>query len=595
MVDKKRTFVHVTHEAARKIGGIGAVLAGFFTSKKYLEKIDRSLVVGPLFDTSKGIDERLEDGKVLYSSIDGCYESEYNSLFQKIENIFDTRIVYGVREFCDHGTGVKSNAEVILFDVRSMNENLVNLLKGEMFRNFGICSDRYEDIWEFEQYVRLAPAAVATLKEMGAMNGNSYVIAHEFMGMPTALAVKVDPSIEVKTIFYAHEVAPIRLLVEKHPGHDTMFYNTLEESRESGLYIDDVFGSQDDYFKHPLVKAARFCDSICAVGDHVAHEMEFLAPDIDKSDINVVYNGIPAFKIDIDEKLKSRERLVNYSQNLFGYRPDHIFTHVTRLVSSKGLWRDLKVLERLDKKFGSEGKSGVMFLLSTQCAQRNPEDIERMERDYGWPLAHREGYPDMNGGEADFYPLIQKFNAKSRNIKAVFINQFGFEQKYCGHKMPEGMEFMDIRKGCDVEFGMSIYEPFGIAHLEALSFGAVCVISNVCGCEGFIRDVTDGRGSENVIVGDFLDYNHELENIKPKDVDEVIRREVEERESARIADELYKKLPKGFSEMQEMLEKGFEVAMKMSWDIVFGNYVSKSLEAIDNKKNIPAISEYMFN
>jgi hypothetical protein len=27
--------------------------------------------------------------------------------------------------------------------------------------------------------------------------------------------------------------------------------------------------------------------------------------------------------------------------------------------------------------------------------------------------------------------------------------------------MPADMEFMDIRKGSDVEFGQSIYEPFG--------------------------------------------------------------------------------------------------------------------------------------
>ncbi|GEM_PF-5856738 len=39
--------VHVTHEAAAKIGGIGAVLQGFFTCRPYLEAVHRSILVSP--------------------------------------------------------------------------------------------------------------------------------------------------------------------------------------------------------------------------------------------------------------------------------------------------------------------------------------------------------------------------------------------------------------------------------------------------------------------------------------------------------------------------------------------------------------------
>ena len=39
----------------------------------------------------------------------------------------------------------------------------------------------------------------------------------------------------------------------------------------------------------------------------------------------------------------------------------------------------------------------------------------------------------------------------------------------------------------DAELGMATYEPFGISQLEPLGSGAVCVISNVCGCAGFVR------------------------------------------------------------------------------------------------------------
>jgi len=41
------TLIHVTHEAVQKVGGIGAVLQGFFTSKAYNASIERSILVGP--------------------------------------------------------------------------------------------------------------------------------------------------------------------------------------------------------------------------------------------------------------------------------------------------------------------------------------------------------------------------------------------------------------------------------------------------------------------------------------------------------------------------------------------------------------------
>ena len=168
---------------------------------------------------------------------------------------------------------------------------------------------------------------------------------------------------------------------------------------------------------------------------------------------------------------------------------------MTRLVRSKGLWRDLRVLQEIEKGLRAQGKTAVFLLLSTEVSRRRSCDIANMEANYGWPVAHREGWPDLSGGEAEFYTAIQQFNARSRNVKVVFINQFGFDQKSCGRQMPADMEFLDIRKGTDVEFGQSIYEPFGIAQLEPLTFGGICVVSNVCGCAGFLRDVTGGQRS----------------------------------------------------------------------------------------------------
>ncbi len=130
-------------------------------------------------------------------------------------------------------------------------------------------------------------------------------------------------------------------------------------------------------------------------------------------------------------------------------------------------------------------ETAVLFTLSTEVPSRRGDDIRRMEQGYHWPVVHREGLPDLSNGEAAYYQGVQEFNARSRNVKVVFINQFGFEQKVCGMRMPADMEFMDIRKGSDAEFGQSIYEPFGIAQVEPISFGGICVFTQRVRLRGF--------------------------------------------------------------------------------------------------------------
>src|SRR5438128_12392592 len=156
----------------------------------------------------------------------------------------------------------------------------------------------------------------------------------------------------------------------------------------------------------------------------------------------------------------------------------------------------------MEAQLRQRNETAVLFALSTEVPARRSEDIKRMEQNYHWPVVHREGLPDLSNGEAAYYQGVQEFNAQSRNIKVVFINQFGWEQKLCGMRMPADMEFMDIRKGSDVEFGQSIYEPFGIAQVEPISFGGICVFSNVCGCAGFVEKAAGGA-TPNVIIADY--------------------------------------------------------------------------------------------
>jgi hypothetical protein len=586
------TIVHVTHEAVGKIGGIGAVLQGFFTCNSYLEAVGRSILVSPLFSTEGPVSNRLGDNsEVLYSSVDGLVRTGYLEAFRKIENLYNVGIVYGRRTFVDEQTGVKSSPEVLLIDVTHTDKNVINDFKGRLFEQFGIRSDMYENLWEYEQYVRLAPAAIAALKAIGGAKDSTIVIAHEFMGMPTVLAAILEPTCDFRTIFYAHEVATMRRIVEDHSGHDTMFYNTIKQAYKNRLYVNEVFGDQSSFFKHALVDASKHCDAICAVGNQVVSELRFLAPEFETVDIDVVYNGIPAYQIGLADKLQSKEKLRRYCERLLGYQPDFIFTHVTRLVKSKGLWRDLRVLEHIEKEFRTQGKTGVLFLLSTEVSQRRSSDIHKMESGYNWPVAHREGMPDLSGGEAYFYTAVQEFNARSRNIKIIFVNQFGFSQNNCGQRMSKDMEFMDIRRGSDVEFGQSIYEPFGIAQLEPLTFGGICVVSSVCGCAGFVLDIAGAEGAKNLVIADYTRLNNydsdNVENLLK--IDESVRKQIEQSVSEKVAMQICSRLAKSESETEDMIKTGYSLAKNMSWDEVVKNYLLPTLQNVLVKSHSQAV------
>jgi len=383
-----------------------------------------------------------------------------------------------------------------------------------------------------------------------------------------------------------------------------MFYNVIKRAAQSRLYVSEVLGDQSSYFKHALVEASKYCDTICAVGDYVVEELRFLAPEFENADIDIVYNGVPAYQISVTDKLQSKEKLQLYCEKLLGYKPDFVFTHVTRLVQSKGLWRDLRVLYTIEKEFRAQGKMGVLFILSTEVSPRRRRDIYNMEAAYNWPVAHREGLPDLSGGEANFYTAVQEFNARSRNIKIIFVNQFGFAPDNCGKRMPKDMEFMDIRRGSDVEFGQSIYEPFGIAHLESLTFGGICVFSNICGCAGFLRDTNGAEGTKNIIIADYTNLNNNgCPHIgkRPQtqgktcvdpgllQIDRSVREQIEAGESEKVAMQIIQRLAKNESEIENMIQTGYSLAQNMSWDVVVKNYLLPSLRKALYKQRTKSI------
>ena len=575
--------VHVTHEAVQKMGGIGAVFEGLLTTRTYNEAVERTFLVGPLFSGA----DLGELDTLLYRASEGIADTPHAKALSEIEQIYHVEIVYGQREFVDKNKNVTTLTDVILVNVSNSNEDRTSAFKWHLYEHFAIESSRYESEWEYEEYVRLAEPGYDALRVLigGKTKTPVFVVSHEFMGMPLALKTLIErkndeDAANIRTVFYAHEVATIRPIVEGHPGHDIRFYNVLEQAKAKGQSIREVFDDPFWYFKHALIDKAHLCDTIFAVGDFVVDELRFLAEPFEEFPINLVYNGIPAFEVSLQEKLTSKALLQKYTKTLLDYRPDYVFTHVTRLVKSKGLWRDLQVLMHLDDLLASNDRTAVLFILSTEIATGRPhESIHEMEETYGWPVYHKIGYPDLVGAEIELNNGVSAFNLQSKAIKVVFVNQFGWSQAACGKRMPIEMEFMDIRKGSDAEFGQSIYEPFGIAQVEPLSFGAICVVSNVCGCCGFIQHATDSREVPNVVIADYTQLN-----IPPKSLEDVIhiglaeRNAIEMENSRDIAAKLLGRLPRKPRDVEDMLREGYDIASRMSWEVVVKDYFLPGLE-----------------
>jgi len=578
--------IHATHEAGIKFGGIGAVLDGLLGTRAYNHYVGRTILVGPFDSQSEAQMERLTSPhhglEIAYSSLHGVQGSnpQLAAAFAQVEEDFGVHILYGRRAFGN------ARHEVLLVDGREADRDQANRFKGQLYASFGLRSDQYESHPEYDYYINVARPSLSALQALigDMLPEETFIVAHEFMGLPLVLAGLVHQPGVYHTIFYAHEVASVRPLIEGNLGYDTMFYNMLERAQQAGLFLEDVFGDQSDFFKHALVMRAIHCDGLFAVGDMVAKELAFLNREFARRRIDLVYNGIPSLRISQEEKETSKRKLQQYACNLLGFRPNYIFTHVTRLIPSKGLWRDIQVLEHLDARLADEHKRAVLFVLSTLIPSgRAVQDVRRMEQEYGWPVVHREGSPDLVSHELPFYHAVRAFNRKARACQIVLVNQFGWSRDRCGERMPADMEFMDIRKGTDLEFGQSVYEPFGIAQLEPLTFGALCVLSSSCGCLGFVRQADGEAARRNVLVADYIspapdcigaDWHEALQ------IGQSVREAVESREATRVAHQIMHALPRTEAEQHGLLETGYGLSRQMSWEVVAERYFLPGLRRV---------------
>ncbi len=503
--------IHATHEAGIKMGGIGAVLDGLLGARRYNERVERSILAGPLFGGDALQMERLNSPRnhlqIHYSSLHGIFDGidePTQQALRMVERTYQVALLYGARRFGD------AVHEILLVDASNPDMAHVSTFCYFLWEHYGIDSQRYSHDDEYNLYLSIAQPLFAGLKALGVDAGLSpherVIIAHEWLGMPVIFAAQMNEPEQWRTVFYAHEMATARLLVENHSGHDTRFYNALLRAQDSHLPLETVFGDQSHYFKHAIIQQAARCNTIFAVGDLVMEELRFLGGPFTDCTIDLVYNGIDATEVCVEDRLDSKRRLQEYCRTLLGFSPDYVFTHVARLVLSKGLWRDVRVMAHLERILRSSGKTAVLFALSTsQPAGRQPAWVRGWEADYSWPVGHRADNGDLIGAEAPFFfEDVEPFNRSARNGRIVLINQFGWNRERCGARMPADMEFMDIRRGSDLEFGQSIYEPFGIAQVEPINSGAISCLSNVCGCIGFVKRVAKNLGQQGVLSADIL-------------------------------------------------------------------------------------------
>ncbi len=573
------TLIHATHEAAYKVGGIGAVLDGLLSAPDYLARVQRSIVVGPMDTRDPAEMERLFAPRnnlfVRYFSDRGmmaCDPALANAL-NGIEHAFGARLCYATRAF---GGAIH---ELLLVDASEMRADRYDSFKYFVWRRFGQDCGRYSGAQEFHQFMRMGePAAAAINAILGADAAAPeprWVVCHEVMGLPTWYGLELARPGAYRSAYVAHEVPTARALVEGDGGHDTRFYNVLRQALPRGLTIDQVFGDWGGYFKQSLARTAAQCDVVMAVGDLVVEELRFLDPGFRGKPISLIYNGVPSQRITLGDTRLSSARLKEFARRMIGIAPTWVFSHVTRMVPSKGLWRDVRVMEQLDGHLSWRGESAVHFMLSSvRPAGRTSGDADWMSREYGWPGRHRHGWPDLIDPEDVLYRAIDAFNANARASRIVLVNQFGWDRERVGVLMPEDMRFGDLRAGSDLEFGQSIYEPFGIAQLEPLSAGALCVVSDSCGCVGFARqaarDLGEGAGPlSNIRVVDYTSLQ-DLGGRDPLSIGTWERDQVEQRAADAAAWFIIDSLPRGAERKQQLIDTGFALARRMSWNVVAG-------------------------
>ncbi len=599
--------VHMTHTAGIEVGAagaidageigvgeIGAALDGLLGALAYNARIERTVVAGPLRADDSRLMERLTDpatGVLLrYSSAHGVYNgvtSDRQAALAAVERRFGVKLLYGTRRY---GNAVH---ELLLVDASRPNRSEIEAFHYQLWESCKLDCLRYSHHPEFAQALAVAPPLLAALHAIdggaGLRAGQKVIVAQDWPGLPLVLAAQLVEPGQWSTVYYAHEAPTARRLIEGRSGHDTAFYNVLFKSKTWQLDIDSLYGSQDDFYDHRLIRLASRCDNVLAVSELTVDELRFMGGRLGRANISLAPYGLPSPQVTLAERLASRRLLQQYAQNLTGVTPDFVFTHVAPPTLRHAFWRDLRVLEHLDARLRGAGAHAVFFVLASSLpAGRPPAWVHAWETEYGWPLSHRADNGDLVDGEANFFAnVLEPFNRQAANIRGVLINQTGWSQARCGERMPAAMTDTDIRRGADLVFGQNIYAPFGRAQIEPMSSGALACVSNVCGCVSFVDSVMGGAEHlSNLVVADYMSLPQGYWLGSPYDalaIDQGVRDWVETNSARSAAETIYERLPRSEETIAQLMASGAAAAERMSWEVVARDYFLPALKYATRK------------
>ncbi len=573
--------IHITHEALYKIGGIGEVLNGLTTSPSYQHFFDKTLFYGPLFEPHSPPTTALgHDGVVLYDRRHHYDAGSFEKIFSSLCEKYQINIVFGKRRIGHpfHPERL-ATVDVLLVDITSMPSHIINHHKYLLWEAYGLTSDHYDQDWDYEQYLRIGLPYAELILALYPQAQVYYHFSHEYMGIPSLLSLKISPYYDPekhKLIFYAHEVAPVRRIVESLPGKDLTFYPILEKGLNQRKSLEEIFGSQMDWGRTALVKLAKNFDRIFAVSDLVAKEYLFLAPDTPEENIRIVYNGI-AVDHGISPKIfQAKEKLHRCLGDKLCEPIDLLFTHVCRLVKSKGIWRDFILLHYLDPLLAKANLKAIYLLLATELPRGRPSElINKMVEEYNWPFNHQVGYPDLVGYEIEIYRLVTEFNKKAKAIRAVFVNQFGISKRKCGVNFPEDITTLDLRLASNAEFGMSVYEPFGISHIETLPGGGFSILSTSCGVYYFLQKIFPEEKPFHGI--NFWEMAKDLPMEFLLNLSEDQRAVLENITLAKEAKNIFQLIPKNQEEKEALYRRIEAHLTKLDWDYIVKTFFLPSL------------------
>lgn len=597
----ENTVVHITQEALGPNGDLPYQLDGLITSGNYRSAIGRSIFIGP-YSYSPTSQHNYPDkagNHILYSVWQGLVDHPLAAQFAVVEQKFGVSIIYGLRDLYsasqdnDATSPSPCQVEFVLIDTANANIHPVNALKGWLYDEFDIESDRFEQSPQFNNYIKFAPAALAALRalEVSSPHKPAVLIAHDCMAIPTALAAVLDPLGAFKTIFWAHEVQTIRNIVEYHPGHDTMFYNIMRWAQKNNFYLPEIFGSQDCYFEHSLLTAVRYCDNIIATSERVRGELRFLSPYLDSVNIDLVYNGLGTSNITFEQKHIAKNHIQKYVGELLGFCPDYIFTQFGRLTTCKAPWRNLPVLGHLEDQFRKDNRRAVMFIVNTDRPLGHITNSDKHENPWYHNMGHYNPL-DFSLSEIAIFNHLRDFNNKQSNIKIIYINQFDGHFYADGHQIDNQMICEDLPIASDVEFCQSIYEPFSLSQLRTLPFGGLCVINDTCPSlltanidakplgnnpsQRSIEQLTENIN--NLIFADYTQlFDTNFDRASLLKLDQSGRDRIEKYVSSQIAQALCQRLPQNDTQGQWLLTQGANITSQLSWEVVCQNLFRPAL------------------